>query len=583
MLRISVIIMTVFFSLQNYTASAQDLLVTNMPSVDSGCNLSSCNPITVTVYNNGPTGIFVTPATISYVINGGAPVTEAFSLTLPVGGTYIYTFFACADFSNQGTYTIVVDINLSTETNPANDALTMTILNDTTVVGGILASSDTICSGFNSGNLVLTGNTGYISYWQSSTDGGTTWDSIPNTTNIEAFSGLTTTTMYQVYIDGGLCPDGISPSVTLTVDDTTDAGILSSDATVCSSGNSGTINLTSYLGTILDWEYSTNGGASWNSLGNTTASYNYNNLTTTTLYRAVVDNGVCTPAASTVVTITVDDPPVPGFVTANANVCSGSNSDTLMLTGYTGTVDNWISSTDGGVTYNGILNSTPTQPYLNLTQTTMYCAIVANGVCADDTSTCATITVFTPPVANAGADSTISLGDTICFSATGGVFYSWTPAGSLINSNTATPCILGAGTVGTIAYTVTVIDAIGCTDNDFLILTVLDTATTPPPPPPPLVPTDPILVVSNFITPNGDGDNDVWNIFDTKSLESMFFFYPENEVTVINNHGQIVFSKVGYENTWNGDNLPDGSYYYVVKIPALDATYKGVLTITDSK
>ena len=40
-----------------------------------------------------------------------------------------------------------------------------------------------------------------------------------------------------------------------------------------------------------------------------------------------------------------------------------------------------------------------------------------------------------------------------------------------------------------------------------------------------------------------------------------------------------MYSKAGYLNDWKGDGLPDGSYYYIVKINELDKTYKGVLTI----
>jgi hypothetical protein len=52
---------------------------------------------------------------------------------------------------------------------------------------------------------------------------------------------------------------------------------------------------------------------------------------------------------------------------------------------------------------------------------------------------------------------------------------------------------------------------------------------------------------------------------------------------IINNHGQVLFEQTAYNNTWKGDGLPDGSYYYVVKVNAIPKTFKGVLTIASSK
>jgi gliding motility-associated-like protein len=133
----------------------------------------------------------------------------------------------------------------------------------------------------------------------------------------------------------------------------------------------------------------------------------------------------------------------------------------------------------------------------------------------------------------------------------------------------AGPCIDTASLVGIFTYTVTVTDANGCMDNDIVVVTVNDTVKT-------VNPYIPNLQVCNFLTPNADNTNDVWNIIDID-------YYPDNEVMVMNNHGQVLFQQTAYKNTWNGNGLPDGSYYYLVKINELDKTYKGVLTITSSR
>ena len=47
--------------------------------------------------------------------------------------------------------------------------------------------------------------------------------------------------------------------------------------------------------------------------------------------------------------------------------------------------------------------------------------------------------------------------------------------------------------------------------------------------------------------------------------------HPDNELTVYNRWEQVVFHQKGYDNTWdgtwvqNGEPLPDGTYFYVLK------------------
>lgn len=576
--RLVLLFFMVFSALTSTNVIAQDLTITSAPTLVSGCNLPCTNPITITIYNAGPAGIFVTPVTVTYTVNGGPPVSESFSLTsLPFGAVYTYTFLTPANVCPSGTYTFNFNVNMVGDPNPTNNNLFVEIVNDTTVVGGTLLGSDTVCVSGNSGLLSLVGNTGYPDYWEYSTDGGTTWFNIADTTNFYNYNNLDTTTIFHVHLDGGYCPDGWSPWGRITVDDTTNAGFIVGNTTVCSNGNTGQLDITGNNGNILEWQYSTD-GITWTSTPIDTSFYIYNNLTVTTYYQVWVQNGVCPPDYSTLGTITVTNPPIAGSVTADATVCYGTNTGSLALVGYSGTIQYWISSSDGGVTWTPIANTTPSQSYSGLTDTTIYAVILQNGVCPSDTSTSATITVVPPLVANAGLDSIISLGDTICLNGSGGVFYTWSPPLMLNDPNIQNPCIYGADTIGVFMYTLTATDLLGCSDDDIVLITVVDTATTVVPPI-----KIPELVISNFITPNSDGDNDTWNLFDRVSLDPIVIYYANTNVKVINNHGQIVYEKTGYDNTWKGDGLPDGSYYYLVEISDIDKTYKGVLTISSTK
>ena len=49
-------------------------------------------------------------------------------------------------------------------------------------VGGTVDTSTLVCGGVNSGTLKLTGHTGNVVRWESSTDGGGIWVPIFNTT-----------------------------------------------------------------------------------------------------------------------------------------------------------------------------------------------------------------------------------------------------------------------------------------------------------------------------------------------------------------------------------------------------------------
>jgi gliding motility-associated-like protein len=83
------------------------------------------------------------------------------------------------------------------------------------------------------------------------------------------------------------------------------------------------------------------------------------------------------------------------------------------------------------------------------------------------------------------------------------------------------------------------------------------------------------IEIYNLVTPNGDGKNDYWHI---RGIDE----YSENEVTIFNRWGDKIRDFKGYnnsENNWKGTNeneefLPDGVYFYILKIKDLE-TYTG--------
>ncbi len=116
--------------------------------------------------------------------------------------------------------------------------------------------------------------------------------------------------------------------------------------------------------------------------------------------------------SQSVVTVTVNAPSVAGTTAAvgASSVCAGVNNGQINLTGQTGQVIRWEQSTDNGATFTPVVpaNTSASLLFSNLTQTTMYEAMVQNGSCSTATSNATTITVSQPAItANAGNGATL--------------------------------------------------------------------------------------------------------------------------------------------------------------------------------
>jgi PKD repeat protein len=116
----------------------------------------------------------------------------------------------------------------------------------------------------------------------------------------------------------------------------------------------------------------------------------------------------CQSVSSVVIT---DDLPTAGGTTniaGSTTFCAGSNSGQITLSGQVGNVLYWQQSVDNGATWQNLVNSTTTQTFLNLLQTTQYRAVVQSGICNSQVSTVTTITINQPVVQSvAGADQSL--------------------------------------------------------------------------------------------------------------------------------------------------------------------------------
>lgn len=433
-------------------------------------------------------------------------------------------------------------------------------------VGGIASGAQTFCDTLNSGFVSITGYTGNVTTWQYSINGGTTWVNNGNTTTSQSYFNLKQSTCYRAIVQSGSFPPDTSTVACVTIYLPSVGGTISGGGTFCGGSGSGTLNLLGNTGNVLYWQFSITNGSTWSNITNTTTTLPYSNITQNTLYRAIVQNSsFCLKDTSSLIAFVINPLTVSGTLNSvsSTTVCYAVNSPTINLSGNVGNVLYWLSSVDNGLTWGTISNTTNTLTLNGLVQNTIFKSVVQSANCSIDSTNGLKITILTPFAVNAGLDTTISQGQSASLNGTGTGTPFWSPSSELNNANTFNPI---ATPIVTTNYILSVTDANSCTNSDTVLVTVIPLAFDG--------------IISNVFSPNGDGINDTWYIENIK-------YYPKNEVIIYNIYGNIVYSMQAYNNDWqgtyNGAPLPDGTYFYVVKIDDSSPVLKGSLDILRNK
>jgi len=293
---------------------------------------------------------------------------------------------------------------------------------------GSIAASQTVCAGTAPAPLTsaapATGGTGAYGYqWEYSAD-NINWATITGATADSFAPGaLTATTYYRRQVTSGGCTTTPSNVVTITVAPALAAGTIGTNQTLCAgtaaaplssgtpaSGGTGPIS--------YQWQSSLN-NTDWTDISGATGdTFGPGTPTATTYFRRRVTSGVCGPAFSNVVTITVTPALAAGGIGTNQQLCPGNTPDALTSTsgasGGTGTYTyQWQSSPDNS-TWTNVAGATgPTFAPGPLTATTYYRRGVTSGTCGPVYSPAVTLTVV--PLLMAG---TIAADQDICVGAT---------------------------------------------------------------------------------------------------------------------------------------------------------------------
>ncbi len=174
---------------------------------------------------------------------------------------------------------------------------------------------------------------------------------------------------------------------------------------------------------------------------------------------------------------------------------------------------------------------------------------------ADEKSYCQNVEVLPNPRMELGNDTAIKGGASIVLEPDSTYYaYRWKSNNihDPVNSSESSIEVDRTGT-----YTLTVTDESGCSTTDAIDI-VVD------------------IGIPNFFTPNNDSYNDTWEI-------PLLYSEPESEVMVFDRFGNIVAQYKAGDGFWDGKSngrlLPQGTYWYVIKVPGTSKPYKGSISI----
>ncbi len=169
--------------------------------------------------------------------------------------------------------------------------------------------------------------------------------------------------------------------------------------------------------------------------------------------------------------------------------------------------------------------------------------------------------------ADAGPDQTVKPGEYAQLAGTGGVNYYWFSNFPADYNDRKIPDPRVLPTTDTTMFIMVATGANGCIDQDTMFVYVVADE---------LTDDERLRNVQNVITPNGDGKNDFLDLSDVLNGDDC-------GISILDRWGREVFQVDSYQNTWNGvtsagKDLPDGTYYYLVKCGD-NITFKAPVTI----
>ncbi len=495
---------------------------------DGTCTSAASTSVTINTFAGAPTapvlGTITQPTcatTNASVVLNGLPASGTWTVTTTPGGattTGTGTTTTITGLTPGTTYTFTVDNGTCTSTASAN-----AVVNNIPTPPSATAGTPLVlgCSPA-SGTISASSTTSGVSYaWAGPgiVSGGTSSTATVNAVGTYTVTITDPATSCTATTTVGVTSNTTAPNVSA-------GGTL----TLTCAANSGTISASSTTtGATYNWT-----GAGITS-GGTTATPTVNAAGTYTVTVTDPANG-CTATTTVAVSANSTAPNVTAGATTPINCTSGI-----------GTVS--ANSTTTGATYSwagpGVVSGgTTATPNVNAAGT--YTVTVT-----DPSNGCTATTIVTAanspgPIANAGADVTITGGTSTTLTATGGGTYAWS-TGETTSSITVTP-------TATTDYCVTVTDTAGCSDSSCVRVTVDIVCGE--------------LFVPNAFSPNGDNNNDVFRVKVNPDcvMEVQLFVYDRWGEKVFEATTADAASVTGWDGTFNGKALDNAVFVWYLNI-----------------
>ena len=328
------------------------------------------------------------------------------------------------DFANSQTiYGIVEYGDMPGDYTQSSPSFTKDVYIQGSSSGTISGGNVTVCAGSNSTTLTLSGFTGSVVRWESSIDNFiTAGSSISNTSTVLTVNNISTTTYYRAVVNSTSpmsCNGLVTSSAPVYVSRPVSGNVFAVNTSICA-GSDVDLYLSGHEGEVQKWQRSTD-SSTWTDIANTNPTLIETvNTIGTMYYRAFVQVPGCgaavvTPTKS--ITVVSGTPPQGGVVSSSTHF-SATNSGTLTLTTYTGTISKWQKSTDDGLVWIDISNTTDSYSYNNISSKTLFRVLVANGSCGTSYSASGTVEVIYSPTINDFAPKTAAQGSEIIITGT---------------------------------------------------------------------------------------------------------------------------------------------------------------------
>lgn len=151
-----------------------------------------------------------------------------------------------------------------------------------------------------------------------------------------------------------------------------------------------------------------------------------------------------------------------------------------------------------------------------------------------------------PDIQLSGTRFQIIKGNSVQLFASGGDYYLWSPASSLNNNQISNPM---ASPEETTEYKVIMLDSLGCSDEDSVLVEVFEEA---------FIPT--------LFTPNADGKNDNLKIYGlTQASNFRFAIYNREGSKLFETTDIAEATQAGWSGAVRGNTQPPGTYYWKVE------------------